>query len=1201
MVTVLLVSEKYSGLPQQGFLVLIHLFHCFMKKFFSLPCSAGATALLLLAAAPLAQAQTGIGTRNPDASAVLDVASTNRGLLIPRVALASATDGTTIPSPATSLIVYNTSLALAGPGIYYNSGTSASPSWVRFISSSAPVGLEYWGTTGNVGTNPSTNFLGTTDSRDLLFKVNNRERFRIRPGGSSNGTALLSSDFEVSGRTTLAGDVKVTGNNSETTLRKTSIGLPSDKSEFFVYGDATISGASTSPNGPVTGGALTVTGATTLNNALTVAGASKFTALGGTGTRLVVADGAGNLGTQAFPSPVDAVLNQSGAAQAASFNISGTGRIGSTLNVLGATTLAGLSAGSSTLGSATIGSTLGVSGATTLGGLTAGATTLNSATVTNALGAGTLAVTGAATLNSTLTVGNATTLNNALTVAGVPKFTTLGGTGTRLVVADGVGNLSTQALPDPSLAILNQTGPAQAANFHISGSGLVGTTLGVGTALTVGTTLGVGGLSTLNSAAVTNNATVGGTLNVTGTGTINGATALGNTLTVAGNAGLSTLSTSGLATLASAKVNSLIGGGSRVVVADNNGTLSATSTLPGLNGEFIVNSGTPVAPAFSVPGSGSIGASLTVSGNSMLGGLTAGATTLSSATVTNALSAGALVVGGGASLNNTLTVAGVPTFNTLGGQGTRLVVTDNSGNLSTQPIPMPVVAIENQNAGDQSANFRISGSGRVGSLIVNSSTAIGGNSTVGGTLEVSGLSTLNALGVSGNAAVGGTLNVTGTSTLNGATALNGPAALGNTLNVAGQTTLTTLATSDLATLASAKVTSLAGPGSRVVVTAADGTLSAAALPGSNNEFIANAGAAGTSAFNVTGSGQIGTTLTVNGATTLADLTAGPTTLGSATVGSTLGVSGATTLGGLTAGPTTLSSTLSVAGVPTFTTLGGTGTRLVVADGVGNLSTQALPDPSLAILNQTGPAQAANFHISGSGLVGTTLGVGTALTVGTTLGVGGLSTLNSAAVTNNATVGGTLGVSGATTLDNTLAVAGASAFAGRVGIGTVVGTEFLTVGGNVVPGINENFSLGTASQKWNMIHALNGTVQTSDARLKTNVTGLGYGLRTVMALRPVRYAWKKTPNQTNKIGFIAQELQKVVPEVVFVGTDADQTLGVNYAELVPVLVNALQEQQAQLDTMRGRAEKAEAAVQSFESRLRALEAGRPANATAQGQR
>jgi len=132
---------------------------------------------------------------------------------------------------------------------------------------------------------------------------------------------------------------------------------------------------------------------------------------------------------------------------------------------------------------------------------------------------------------------------------------------------------------------------------------------------------------------------------------------------------------------------------------------------------------------------------------------------------------------------------------------------------------------------------------------------------------------------------------------------------------------------------------------------------------------------------------------------------------------------------------------------------------------------------------------------------------------------------------------------------------------------------------------------------------------SDGRLKTNVSGLNYGLNTVLAMRPVRYAWKKTPTAANKIGFIAQEVQKLVPEVVATGTDKDHTLGIDYAGLVPVLVKALQEQQAQLDAMRGRAEKAEASLSSFEARLKALEAGVPAGAgvpaatgaVAQGQR
>ena len=70
-------------------------------------------------------AQTGIGTTNPEASAKLDVSATNKGFLPPRVTLTSQTDNTTIPSPATGLLVYNTgnNNGLVA-GYYYWNGTN---------------------------------------------------------------------------------------------------------------------------------------------------------------------------------------------------------------------------------------------------------------------------------------------------------------------------------------------------------------------------------------------------------------------------------------------------------------------------------------------------------------------------------------------------------------------------------------------------------------------------------------------------------------------------------------------------------------------------------------------------------------------------------------------------------------------------------------------------------------------------------------------------------------------------------------------------------------------------------------------------------------------------------------------------------------------------------------------------------------------
>lgn len=73
----------------------------------------------------ISYAQTGIGTTTPEASAKLDVSATNKGFLPPRVTLTSGTDNTTIPSPATGLLVYNTgNNAGLVAGYYYWNGTS---------------------------------------------------------------------------------------------------------------------------------------------------------------------------------------------------------------------------------------------------------------------------------------------------------------------------------------------------------------------------------------------------------------------------------------------------------------------------------------------------------------------------------------------------------------------------------------------------------------------------------------------------------------------------------------------------------------------------------------------------------------------------------------------------------------------------------------------------------------------------------------------------------------------------------------------------------------------------------------------------------------------------------------------------------------------------------------------------------------------
>lgn len=99
--------------------------------------------IAFLFAATTTSAQVGIGTATPNASAQLDVTSTNKGLLPPRVALTSTTDVSTISSPATGLVVYNTAnTSDVIAGYYYYSGSS----WNRLMTG-IKTAVEAWAQT----------------------------------------------------------------------------------------------------------------------------------------------------------------------------------------------------------------------------------------------------------------------------------------------------------------------------------------------------------------------------------------------------------------------------------------------------------------------------------------------------------------------------------------------------------------------------------------------------------------------------------------------------------------------------------------------------------------------------------------------------------------------------------------------------------------------------------------------------------------------------------------------------------------------------------------------------------------------------------------------------------------------------------------------------------------------------------------------
>lgn len=103
--------------------------------------------LALLCARSFSQS-VGINTKTPHASSILDINSSNKGILIPRVALQSKSDNITIQSPANSLLVFKTGNLGGQEGFYYNQGDGNNASW-KMLGTDFP--LPFVETASNAG------------------------------------------------------------------------------------------------------------------------------------------------------------------------------------------------------------------------------------------------------------------------------------------------------------------------------------------------------------------------------------------------------------------------------------------------------------------------------------------------------------------------------------------------------------------------------------------------------------------------------------------------------------------------------------------------------------------------------------------------------------------------------------------------------------------------------------------------------------------------------------------------------------------------------------------------------------------------------------------------------------------------------------------------------------------------------------------
>ncbi|MEN9697187.1 MAG: Microbacterium phage TinyTimothy, partial [Bacteroidota bacterium] len=168
--------------------------------------------LLFVFIAQLNFAQTGIGTTTPNASAKLDVYSTNKGFLPPRVTLTSATDATTITSPAEGLLVYNLGSVGLQAGYYYWNGANwatiaTATSAGNGVTASNMVNLYSKGYSNATADSTIANATGYK----FTVPVSGRYLFDFSCSGFSNATIT----FKVrQGTTDLGTDAQTSYNNS---------------------------------------------------------------------------------------------------------------------------------------------------------------------------------------------------------------------------------------------------------------------------------------------------------------------------------------------------------------------------------------------------------------------------------------------------------------------------------------------------------------------------------------------------------------------------------------------------------------------------------------------------------------------------------------------------------------------------------------------------------------------------------------------------------------------------------------------------------------------------------------------------------------------------------------------------------------------------------------------------------------------------
>ena len=128
------------------------------------------------------------------------------------------------------------------------------------------------------------------------------------------------------------------------------------------------------------------------------------------------------------------------------------------------------------------------------------------------------------------------------------------------------------------------------------------------------------------------------------------------------------------------------------------------------------------------------------------------------------------------------------------------------------------------------------------------------------------------------------------------------------------------------------------------------------------------------------------------------------------------------------------------------------------------------------------------------------------------------------------------------------------------------------GGNAIGTFVQQFIMSYLAPTSSLLISASGQVimpfgyTTSDERIKTDIITIDNALWKVSQLRGVEYT--HIQENIRSIGVIAQEVENIIPEAVYTDTERDNLKSVNYSGLVGLLINAIKEQQQQINDIKG---------------------------------